>query len=228
MRFEGKCTSVPSYRSWDAYRAWILHRSGFDDDTEGEGEGSEVGMMSPIIRRNTWAPDSQLHVGRAFSRRVYENQPRTPSPPVSVSRLNYTGSAYYPPLNYSLLTAKIAPCHPYFSSHGISRSISSPFSYTVSLWSSSRPHRRYIPTVVRAMVTFVFRNLFYCVPLIHCGYGKRWLGIIVWWKNRGIILFSGICWLMCLKLAYNYSVILSNKIFFLNFLYILLSLYISI
>lgn len=43
---------------------------------------------------------------------------RTLSPPVSVLWLNYTGSVYYPPLNYSLLTTKIVPCHPCFSSHG--------------------------------------------------------------------------------------------------------------
>lgn len=111
MRFEGKCRSDKRRKLQKLRRAWILHRSGFDDDTEG-GEDREGWCR--LLSGETPEP---LIPGCTFSRRarVYENQPRTLSPAVSASRLNYTGSAYYPPLNYSPLTAKIAPCrHPSF------------------------------------------------------------------------------------------------------------------
>lgn len=123
MRFEGKvyeASSVASYRSWDAYRAWILHRSGFDDDTEG---GEEIGRRDDVAYYPTEHLSPQVAGFTSLvSLRSFESvwkPARTPPRAASVSRLNnYTSSTYYPPLNYSLLTTKIAPCHPYFSSHG--------------------------------------------------------------------------------------------------------------
>lgn len=131
MRFEGKCRRGKRRKLQKLRRAWILHRSGFDDDTEG-GEDREGWCR--LLSGETPEP---LIPGCTFSRRarVYENQPRTLSPAVSASRLNYTGSAYYPPLNYSPLTAKIAPCrHPSF-----------PAPLSCVTRSSPQPHPRYIP-----------------------------------------------------------------------------------
>lgn len=125
MRFEGKLAGMErraSYRSWDVYRAWILHRSGFDDAVQGRGgderRGGGVGearMMSPIIPWNTWAPRSPLRGGpapfpvRLRASRARESVWKRARTLRHRRRPNCTTSAYYPPLNYSPLTTKIAP-----------------------------------------------------------------------------------------------------------------------
>lgn len=67
--------SVASYRTRDVYRAWILHRSGFD---VAHGRGvriREARMMSPIIPWNTWAPVLRYTLLFAPPRgKVYENE----------------------------------------------------------------------------------------------------------------------------------------------------------
>lgn len=96
MRFEGKLAGMErrtSYRSWDVYRAWILHRSGFDDAVQrwkgGRGERiGEARMMSPIIPWNTWAPFSVTCWSRhprslprlARARKCMKTSTHSPSP----------------------------------------------------------------------------------------------------------------------------------------------------
>lgn len=100
--------SVASYRSWDVYRAWILHRSGFDDVVQvpGGDRGSKddvayypVEHLSPVLRYTL--------ISTPPARKCMKTSTHSPS---SASRPNCTTSAYYPSLNYSPLTAKIAPC----------------------------------------------------------------------------------------------------------------------
>lgn len=199
MRFQGKCTSakrpklqklgrvssvnITSIRLW----RWYRRRRG---EIVGRGDVAYY----PVKHLSPWFPVTRQPCV-VLAESVWKPA-RTLSPPVSVLWLNYTGSAYYPPLNYSLLTTKIVPCHPCFSSHGFP--VFSRLSYNVSLRSSSQPHRRYILCGC-LMVTFVFPNLFQYVclsPAIVGGYGHK---IIVRWISRhSRVLFTKILRLISL------------------------------
>jgi len=121
MRFEGKLAGMErraSYRSWDVYRAWILHRSGFDDAVQGwksererKNRGSKddvayypVEHLSPVLRYVLVPPSPFSSASRA--RESVWKRARTLR---HRRRPNCTTSAYYPSLNYSPLTTKIAP-----------------------------------------------------------------------------------------------------------------------
>jgi len=96
MRFEGKLAGMErrtSYRSWDVYRAWILHRSGFDDAVQRwesgreEGESGKQGWCR-LLSCGTPEPRSPLRAGPATpvlfrvarARKCMKTSTHSPSP----------------------------------------------------------------------------------------------------------------------------------------------------
>lgn len=141
--------NITSIRLW----RWYRRRRGSE----------EVGMMSPIIQAKHLSPWSQAARSRG-ERECMKTTPRTLSPAVSVSRLNYTGSAYYPPLNYSPPTAKIAP-----------RCFAPLLPFPCVTRSSSQPHPRWL----RDGRYPVLWKIYFTGPmLIRCGCRRNWTEIM--------------------------------------------------
>lgn len=114
MRFEGKLAGMERSKlqklgrvssvNITSIRVWRCGTS-----TGGEDRGSKDDVAYYSVEHLSLR--SPLHVGLVPSReKVYENEHALS--PCRRRRPNCTTSAYYPPLNYSPLTAKIAPRHP--------------------------------------------------------------------------------------------------------------------
>lgn len=125
MRFEGKLAGMVAYitsnRSWDVYRAWILHRSRFDDAMrrrEGSGKQGWCRLLSggtpePPFSVTRWYPRALYSC--VAREKVYENEHAlsVTTTSTSATQPNCTTYAYYPsPKLFPVLTAKIAPASP--------------------------------------------------------------------------------------------------------------------
>lgn len=139
------------------------------------GGGRDDVAYYPAKHLSPWSPAARSR----GERECMKTTPRTLSPAVSVSRLNYTGSAYYPPLNYSPLTAKIAPrCHPSFPPGFL-------VCHTVIVSTASTVHS----TVVTRWMISLFYGKFILPPdayslwLQKKLHGNRFIPMVLCWKN---------------------------------------------
>lgn len=138
--------SVASYRSWDVYRAWILHRSGFDDVVQvpggGGGRSGKQGWCRLLSRGTPEPPFSVTRRPRPLPWESVWKRARTLSVSSTSAKLHDLGVLSAPKLfPANRKNSPTSPAFPPQGSHGfLHRYI---FSVNAPRGSLFQPHHEY-------------------------------------------------------------------------------------